>query len=41
LKSKGKFAKALQAVESKEKTPYGGSDDDSYVKEMTYLTKRF
>jgi hypothetical protein len=41
LKSKEKSAKALQASESEEETPNGGSDNDSYVEEMTYLTKRF
>jgi len=41
LTSKGKSVKALQATESEEETHNGGSDNDSYVEEMTYLTKRF
>jgi hypothetical protein len=39
--SKGKSAKALQATESEEETHNGGYDNDSYVEEMAYLTKRF
>jgi len=41
LTSKGKSVKALRATESKEETPNGSSDNDSYVEERTYLTKRF
>jgi hypothetical protein len=41
LKFKGKFPKALQTVESEEKTPNGDSEDSSAAEEMEYLSKRF
>jgi len=40
LISKGKSAKALQAIESEEETLDGDSEIDSNVQEMAYLTKR-
>jgi hypothetical protein len=41
LTSKGKSAKALQATESEEETPYGGFNNDSRAEDMTYFTERF
>jgi len=40
LKSKDKFVKELQAVESKEDTPEEDLAKDSNEDEMTFLTKR-
>jgi len=40
LKSKGKSAKALQALESNEETLEGDFDNGSDVEEMVFLTKR-
>jgi hypothetical protein len=39
--SKGKSSKALEAIESKEETLDGGSDNDLDVEELIYLTKIF
>jgi len=41
LNSKGKSAKAFKSTEPEEEILDEGSDNDSDLKEMTYLTKRF
>jgi len=40
LKSKGKYDKGLQAVESEEEAPSEDSEESSDVEEITFFTKR-